>query len=979
MAEDVAVAAADSAPVAAPNGGQKPKAGTHVLVCGDIFDTGGTHWQRAMGLGPFINVDPPRNTVFFAGTVRDTETPADEVEVYFKFDNSVCNVKLDQIKRTIAELPSEVFWVYRAGRPPKLHRTVCVLWEGENVNRPMRFPRATSSVAPRKRQLGGVRTVMRPRQRARRSNRRQNQTNNRRAAAPAAQVAPAAAPVADVPFVQEELASDADDSDFLPDLVDVTDSSSDESESDSDSDTDDEFVPDQLPANDGSDEDEIVSADSDNDASSFDIDDGEEVASDHEEEEYRWTPPQNWDTLVRKTPELAAFGNAVWTSDPDRTSLPVLHPQPDRPETFHVTPDGPTPFATLLLDALPFEFWQETCDQTKSYARKKGAGAEGRRWDEAWVTISFLLRVVAAVIMRGLCPSTNTQNFFHGEFHKSGDCTYSRTGARDFLGLPLVVYEQLLRYLHLVDSTDRPPKSDDAHDKCFLVRPIISRAQAAFKRWCTPGQHNAVDEGGLPSRHTWLRHRNASKPHKYFIEMLMCCSSRSRFCHTFFINEGATKTLRRQNRAAGQTMFKQYPYHQTEYDASDRDCFDKFGPVTAQMHFFARKLREQDPDDDEYVYQIHCDKRWDSFIGLVECKRKFNVAYTSSVDKKSRYHVCYDLGVVKGKQRSNRGKYRAARTTVNGVTVHAVCWADNKLVGFASTQGGSSEMRDTRRQGRHQVVIKCPDMVVTRGRNFRAVDSNDQIRLSKYRFQLISRKKAWPVVFWGVIELIIINIFLIVRLSPRFLGIHQREFRWKMITDILTVCQQLDEGRGRAAAAVHAPPAGRFESNAGRMHHRVRQQEYVTAHELQRLHGVHRHDPRKPKKKKARARDGGRKNRDGDRVYRNPYWHLSCCVVCWAKKIETPTQWYCRECQLEAAWTYKLRVGESFHCYHPRLCSEACSEIFHSGQVHGLDHHKRKITRTRRSRRVADQNNDNSTPRPVRRTLVTSSQVNFSV
>ena len=397
------------------------------------------------------------------------------------------------------------------------------------------------------------------------------------------------------------------------------------------------------------------------------------------------------------------------------------------------------------------------------------------------------------------------------------------------------------------------------------------------------------------------------------------------------------------------------------------------------MHFFARKLREKDPEDQDYVYQIHCDKRWDSFIGMVESKRKFNVAYTSSVDKKSRYHVCYQLGVVKGKQRSNRGKYRSVRTTVHGVTVHAVCWADNKLVGFASTQGGSAEVRDTRRQGRHQVIIKCPEMVITRGRNFRAVDSNDQIRLSKYRFQIICRKKAWPVVHWGVIELVIINIFLIVRLSPRFLGLHQREYRWMMITDILTVAKQLEEGRDANAVAAQPRAVPRFESDAGRMHHRVRQQEYVTAHEMQRLHALHRADPRKPKKKKARARDGGRKNRDGDRVYRNPYWHLSCCVVCWAKKIETPTQWYCRECQIEATWTYKLRVGDSFYCYHPRLCSEACFVEFHSGQVHGLDHHKRKITRTRRSRRVAEQNNDLLTPRPVRRTQSNATRVNFSV
>ena len=41
--------------------------GTHVLICTDIFDVDGTHWQRKQGFGEFIDTDPPLNTVFLAG------------------------------------------------------------------------------------------------------------------------------------------------------------------------------------------------------------------------------------------------------------------------------------------------------------------------------------------------------------------------------------------------------------------------------------------------------------------------------------------------------------------------------------------------------------------------------------------------------------------------------------------------------------------------------------------------------------------------------------------------------------------------------------------------------------------------------------------------------------------------------------------------------------------------------------------------
>ena len=151
------------------------------------------------------------------------------------------------------------------------------------------------------------------------------------------------------------------------------------------------------------------------------------------------------------------------------------------------------------------------------------------------------------------------------------------------------------------------------------------------------------------------------------------------------------------------------------------------------MHFFARKLREFSPGANDHVYNLHVDKRWDSMIGMVEVKKAFNVGVTCSVTSSARYHVAKFLGVANDKSNSNRGKYRSATTTIRGVVVNTVQWMDSKLCGFASTQFGSGEMRDTRRSGRHKLVIPCPSMVVERGQKFRAVDSNDQMRLSDCR------------------------------------------------------------------------------------------------------------------------------------------------------------------------------------------------------------------------------------------------------
>ena len=76
----------------------------------------------------------------------------------------------------------------------------------------------------------------------------------------------------------------------------------------------------------------------------------------------------------------------------------------------------------------------------------------------------------------------------------------SRAGVTHAPGLTLYEYQQLMRYLHLVDSDTRPGADTDDYDKCYYLRPLISLLQQAFARWFIPGKNSAVDEAGVPSR-----------------------------------------------------------------------------------------------------------------------------------------------------------------------------------------------------------------------------------------------------------------------------------------------------------------------------------------------------------------------------------------------------------------------------------------------------------------------------------------------
>ena len=146
--------------------------GTHVLICTDIFDVDGTHWQRKQGFGEFIDTDPPLNTVFLAGTVFHIHTPFDihiidryysniiifagtvvssdetmerfEMNVQFKYDTSVQCVDCEQVYKTITEdelndIPS--FWVWKKGKnnQSKLSKCEGVLFIGESSKPPQIF------------------------------------------------------------------------------------------------------------------------------------------------------------------------------------------------------------------------------------------------------------------------------------------------------------------------------------------------------------------------------------------------------------------------------------------------------------------------------------------------------------------------------------------------------------------------------------------------------------------------------------------------------------------------------------------------------------------------------------------------------------------------------------------------------------------------------------------------------------------------
>lgn len=707
----------------------------------------------------------------------------------------------------------------------------------------------------------------------------------------------------------------------------------------------------------------VTSSDDDD----FSTDSENESESDHEEEEYEWSKPRTWATELRRQPDLATFAKA-WTSPAKRDSIPSLHTDlPQQEPSFNIEPNGDLPFALMFLDALPLNsFWRDVVKrETRRYAEQNqatpGRADRRRSWDEPKMnTVANWLRVTAAIIMRGLVSASSDSKFFADETYIVGDKRYDRPGAQSVCGIDINTYEQLLRFFHLADSTARPCRDADDHDKAWACRPIIVFLNAAFKRWFNAGRDNALDEGGLPSRHSWLRIRNPDKPHRYFIEMLMACCSTCRFCWHFQLNEGTTKIVKRSNRERGQSRYTKVPYYNPNYNEAECNVQGDFGVGATHMLYFSRVLRSFDDSDmSQMCYRMFTDRRWCSLPGMYLAKKDYNVSYTCTVKSGSRYHVCNLLPVVQSKKRRLRGKYRSAFVQLDeDVRIVAVCWNDSAKCGYASCDlGTEGETTCVRRCGRWKRDVTHPFMCAQREKRFRAIDRHDQLRLGKCHFEFQCRNKAWPKVHHGGIEILLVNIFIICERSVRFHKIKQREFRWTCVLELVTMADRLDQ---RARDEDPTDPRGR--SNTDRFqgrdsHHHATWPEYVDKDQLQSMTRRMEQNPgRSGGPKKNRERDGNCVNGK----IRNPAWYESNCIVCWAVGKKRRTARYCIECSLDPNWTFKCRIGGWAKECQPRLCSTACWNKFHTLRIHGLDFNQRRSQRQRRGRPVQSRVNSRS-------------------
>lgn len=317
--------------------------------------------------------------------------------------------------------------------------------------------------------------------------------------------------------------------------------------------------------------------------------------------------------------------------------------------------------------------------------------------------------------------------------------------------------------------------------------------------------------------------------------------------------------------------------------------------------------------------------------------------------------------ITKSKLRKHRGKYRAATTTLshNGgdVTLTEVLWNDSSLVGCVSADLGSKEHQVKRRMGRHQPTIAQPHMMHVRDDFYRAVDQNDQLRMGKWGFDFKCKLVCWFKVFFALIELLLINVYIIAMQSDP--GLLQDDYRWSLVLQLIHKAEELEAGEvaartraqrqsGKTAVAATAK-VSRWKGGVTQHHHDI-VRDYVPPEQASANQKIVDLDPPKTVSNKSmRKRD--RTRMDGK--VRNPmYTSASLCLVCkYVHDAKTWTTRHCRECTPQPNWPQTNRATGFQRALHPRLCSPACFKYFHTHRIPGLDFKVRSsATRTPRRR-----------------------------
>lgn len=309
--------------------------------------------------------------------------------------------------------------------------------------------------------------------------------------------------------------------------------------------------------------------------------------------------------------------------------------------------------------------------------------------------------------------------------------------------MPRDRFFQIMRFLHLVDSSQQRKKGEEGYDPLFKVRSLIDHLSAVFPRYYQPGRQLAVDEMmiGTRCRISFLQYL-PKKPVKFGIKVFVNSESKTGYVLTFQIYTGKVTS------AAPKSV-------------GHRVVLDLLGPYLGKGHW------------------LFTDNYYTSPELLLDLLAKGT--YATGTVRQNRVNF---PEVLKSENNKNldTGTYHFA--TSGSLT--AVLWHDRKDVTMLSTAHNQSiDIVMKRPKGsRDKVQMPCPTCICDYNAYMGGVDLTDQ-HISYYSLTQRRTIKWWKKVFWRMVDISILNSWIIFRSNfPDKITSH-RLFRIQLVHELV--------------------------------------------------------------------------------------------------------------------------------------------------------------------------------------------------
>ncbi|GFN87961.1 PiggyBac transposable element-derived protein 4-like [Plakobranchus ocellatus] len=275
-------------------------------------------------------------------------------------------------------------------------------------------------------------------------------------------------------------------------------------------------------------------------------------------------------------------------------------------------------------------------------------------------------------------------------------------------------YQEILRCFHVNDSTESVRKGRPGYDPLFKVRPAIETVLNACQNYFAPGVSITTDEAmiAFQGRLSFKQYMQ-NKPNPWGIKIWCCCDRATGYLTDFFMYTGKS-------------------------DAPMQNGLGHHVVMTVGRRFL-----------DKY-HHFYFDNFFSS-VRLVKDLLQRNT-YSCSTVRTNRRHWPQDL---KCKMDQGECKMRQVGNLV------ACFWRDKRYISTISIRMGIAD----RRTKDSLVSKKIPQPILVYNSNLAGNDLNDQLR----SYYPVGRKsnKWWRCCFWYLIEVSLVNAYIIYKNTPR--------------------------------------------------------------------------------------------------------------------------------------------------------------------------------------------------------------------